>query len=83
VVRDPNNPDEVAVKKAAAIRMAEMSGPRIPLGVFYQVRLPTYSERLNEISPSFKDQIPAKLLIEDPEHRPTTDLSQLFAEIEV
>jgi 2-oxoglutarate ferredoxin oxidoreductase subunit beta len=83
LVRDPEDEDEISAKKGGALRMVESRGPRIPLGIFYQVATPTYSERLGELGPALKDCIPARLPIEDSHHRPMTDLGRLFAEVEV
>jgi 2-oxoglutarate ferredoxin oxidoreductase subunit beta len=83
LVHDGENDEEIMSKKSAALRMVETSGPRIPLGVFYQVALPTYSERLGELGPTVKDCIPAQLPIEDADHRPATDLTVLYSELTV
>jgi 2-oxoglutarate ferredoxin oxidoreductase subunit beta len=53
VVHDPSNVHEVIAKKAQAVERSYEWGDRIPLGVFYQARLRTYEEELEERLPEY------------------------------
>ncbi|MDA2913570.1 thiamine pyrophosphate-dependent enzyme [Acidobacteriia bacterium AH_259_A11_L15] len=48
VVHDPNDRAEVAQKKAQALLKSEEPSGRLPLGVFYQLEVPTYEDCLRE-----------------------------------
>jgi 2-oxoglutarate ferredoxin oxidoreductase subunit beta len=52
VVHDPNDEQEVVEKKLQAIRKSYEWGDRIPLGVYYQIELPTYEEEVITRQPS-------------------------------
>lgn len=81
-VRDPDNAEEVARKRQAAFEMAHVQGERIPLGVFYQIALSTFEERLAANIPALKESSAAALAIEDPStHLPLTDLTQTYREL--
>ena len=65
--------DEIVAKKAQAVEKSYEWGDRIPLGVFYQARLPTYEEELERRLAPYGE----KPLVEwDVEHR---DVSKLLA----
>ncbi|HKW78690.1 MAG TPA: 2-oxoacid:ferredoxin oxidoreductase subunit beta, partial [Candidatus Limnocylindria bacterium] len=53
-VLDPSDPEEIVAKKAAAVARSYEREP-IPIGVYYEVALPTYEEEVAKRIPSFKD----------------------------
>lgn len=57
MVHDPSNPSEVIAKKVQAIEKSYEFGDRIPLGVLYQIDLPTFEDGLMEGRPDF-DGVP-------------------------
>ena len=80
-VRNPDDAEEVEGKREAAFAMAHLKGARVPLGVFYQIQIPTFEERLAANIPILKDSTAASLVIEEPAtHRPTTDLTHSYHE---
>ncbi len=52
VVKDPTNLEEVIAKKAQAVAKSYEVEP-IPIGIYYQIDLPTYEERLAERMPEY------------------------------
>ncbi|MFQ5816505.1 MAG: thiamine pyrophosphate-dependent enzyme [Terriglobia bacterium] len=46
VVHDPTDPSAVAQKKAQALLRSEENSGRLPIGVFYQIAVPTYEDYL-------------------------------------
>lgn len=80
VVKDPTDAEEVALKRQKAFELTQYRGERTPVGVFYQIKLPTYQERLQAQVPLIKKVPPAKQPFEDAQHLPTTDLSKAFEE---
>ncbi len=81
VVKDPTNLDEVAEKQKKAFEMAYYRGERIPVGVFYEIKLPTYVERMQALAPMLKKYSPARVPFEDASHLPTTDLTKAYEEL--
>ena len=80
-VRNPDDAEEVERKREAAFAMAHLKGERVPLGIFYQISIPTFEERLAANIPVLKEATAASLAIEDPAtHRPITDLSHSYRE---
>jgi len=79
-VKDPTNIDEVTDKQKKAFEMAYYHGDRIPVGVFYEIKLPTYVERMQAQVPMLKKFSPARVPYEDASHLPTTDLSKVYEE---
>lgn len=77
VVHDPNNIDEIVAKQSAVFALTQQTD-RFPIGVYYQVELPTYEERLAERIPMLKETSAAKQIFADPSGKPTTDLSKMF-----
>jgi 2-oxoglutarate/2-oxoacid ferredoxin oxidoreductase subunit beta len=53
-VQDPTDPEEIVAKKAAAVKRSYEREP-IPIGVYYEVALPTYEDEVAKRIPSFKD----------------------------
>jgi 2-oxoglutarate ferredoxin oxidoreductase subunit beta len=80
VVKDPTNLEEVDKKRTKAFEMANYRGERIPVGVFYEIKLPTYVERMQAQAPMLKKYAPARVPYEDASHLPTTDLSKAYEE---
>ena len=76
VVKDPANLDEIDQKKKRAFEMANYRGEQVPIGVFYQVELPTYYERLAATAPVLNEHTPAGAPIADSSGKPTTDLAK-------
>lgn len=76
--------DESAQKLVNAILRSREWGDRIPVGVFYQnEHIPTYEERIGARIPNYLQKPPAKQTLTDSSGNNTTDLSKLFAEIQV
>lgn len=50
-VQDAGNVDEVVAKKVQAVAKSYEWGDRIPIGVFYQIEVPTYEDLLAERQP--------------------------------
>jgi 2-oxoglutarate ferredoxin oxidoreductase subunit beta len=53
-VQDPTDAEEVIAKKSAAVKRSYEREP-IPIGVYYEVALPTYEDEVAKRIPSFKD----------------------------
>ena len=79
-VQDPTNLDEVDTKRNKAFEMANFRGERIPVGVFYEIKLPTYDERMQAQVPMLKQYAPALMPYQDASHLPTTDLTKVYEE---
>jgi 2-oxoglutarate ferredoxin oxidoreductase subunit beta len=77
VVHDPSNIDEIVAKQSAAFALTQQTD-RFPIGVYYQIELPTYEERLAERIPMLKETSAAKQIFADPSGKPVTDLSKMF-----
>jgi len=70
VVKDPTDTEEVIAKKAAAVARSYEADP-IPIGIYYQVELPTYEDAVNQRIPALAE----KPLVEiDTFHRDVTPL---------
>ena len=74
-VKDPSNEEEVAAKRKQAFEMANYRGEQVPLGVIYQIELPTYYERVAVNVPILNEHTPTNLPIADAQGKPTSDLS--------
>jgi hypothetical protein len=79
-VKDPTNLDEVAQKQQKAFEVTHYRGERIPVGIFYEIKLPTYVERMQAQAPMLKKYAPARVPYEDASHLPTTDLTKAYEE---
>lgn len=53
-VHEPTDAEEIVAKKAAAVARSYEREP-IPIGVYYEVELPTYEDEINKRIPSLKD----------------------------
>ncbi len=84
VVHDPNNAEEISQKKGQAFQKSQEWGERIPTGIFYQITLPTFEDRLKERVPALKTSPAAKLPIYDPKTgTPTADISKALSDLQV
>ena len=73
-------PEEVEEKMNKAINKSMEWGDRIPIGVFYQNELvPTYEQRILQMSPSYLDNPPASQTVEF-EGKPITDIDDILKE---
>jgi len=61
VVHDPDNPVEIAQKKAQALVKSQEPGGRIALGVFYKLEAPTYLDYLKSKIPGLNEKPLAEL----------------------
>lgn len=81
-VHDPSNEQEIAEKKLQALQKVQGNEPQVALGVFYEVALPDFLDRIKPNIPLLQQYTSAKMPIEDPNtHAPTTDLSEAYAEV--
>jgi 2-oxoglutarate ferredoxin oxidoreductase subunit beta len=61
VVHNPDDPVEVAQKKAQALLKSQEAGGRIPLGVYYKLDVPTYEDHLKAKIPGLQQKPLAEL----------------------
>lgn len=78
-VADPADPEEVARKQVQAFERCNRIEARMPVGVFYEIALPTFMERLAERIPSLKFSTPAQAPVADGQGRPTTSIETILA----
>lgn len=83
VVHNASNLEQVEHKMANAFLKAQEWGNRIPIGVFYQIQLPTYGERLQERVPALREATPTRQVIADPKGHPAVDLSAVMENLRV
>jgi 2-oxoglutarate ferredoxin oxidoreductase subunit beta len=83
VVHDPSDEREIRHKQRQAFEQAMLREERAAIGVLFQVRLPTFDERLGESVPALRSAAPAAARIADGDGRPTTDISSLVREFSV
>ena len=84
VVHDPDNSEEVAQKMLQAFQKSQEWGEKIPLGVFYQINLSTFEDRLRDRIPVLKQYTPAKMPIYDSATgTPSVDISNALSELQV
>lgn len=79
IVKNPGDINEVNQKRFTAYERLHRIEDQVPVGVFYQIELPTYHDRLADNIPILKDYTPASLPIADDDNRPTTDLTNAMA----
>jgi 2-oxoglutarate ferredoxin oxidoreductase subunit beta len=75
-VKDPNDANEVNLKKGQAITLSFEWGERIPIGVFYRIQEPTYEDMIAQRMPSYKE---VPLVKQDLYNRDTTALFEALA----
>jgi 2-oxoglutarate ferredoxin oxidoreductase subunit beta len=73
VVQDPQDPQQVIARKLQAIEKSYEWGERIPLGVYYQIALPTYEQEAVERRPSLGQTPLAELDLRGRDTRPLLD----------
>lgn len=84
VVHDPENAEEISRKMTQAFQKSQEWGERIPIGVFYQIRFPTYEERLKERIPALNTHTAASMPIYDSTSgTPSVDISKALADLRV
>ena len=54
-VKDPSDKQEIIAKKAAAVARSYESEP-IPIGVYYEIELPTYEDAVNQRIPALAEK---------------------------
>lgn len=82
VVPESADEDTVFARMRQFIEKAHEWGDRIPTGVLLENRaLSTFEERIAGRVPSYRRAPPARRVIADEDGRPTTDLSEIFAEV--
>jgi 2-oxoglutarate/2-oxoacid ferredoxin oxidoreductase subunit beta len=69
-VQDPTNAQEIVAKKAAAVARSYETDP-IPIGIYYQVELPTYEDAVAQRIPALAEK---PLVEQDVFHRDVTPL---------
>lgn len=74
VVKNPADAHEVNEKRLRAFEKANAIEDRVPLGVYYQIKLPTYDELLKDNMPLLKEYAPIDIPYVDDDNNPTTDL---------
>jgi 2-oxoglutarate ferredoxin oxidoreductase subunit beta len=83
-VKDPKNQDEIVYKQKQAFEKSFEWGDKIPIGIFYQIEISTYEERINERCNTYLQNPPAAQQIEDPlTHTPITDISKLLSPLTI
>ena len=80
VVQNPQDAQEVNEKRLRAFEKANALEDRVPLGIYYQIQLPTYDELLKQNMPILKDYTPIELPYMDAANNPTTDLGSAMHE---
>lgn len=61
VVHNPDDPAEIAQKKAQALIRSQEAGGRVALGVFYKCEVPTYEDFLKKKIPGLREKPLAEL----------------------
>ncbi|MDX2084285.1 MAG: thiamine pyrophosphate-dependent enzyme [Candidatus Melainabacteria bacterium] len=79
VVENPTDPAEVSQKRQQALQKAYEVEERVPLGVYFQVGLPTYDELLKQNLPPLREHSPVEIPYHDDQMKPTTDLTSALA----
>jgi 2-oxoglutarate ferredoxin oxidoreductase subunit beta len=82
-VKDPTDEAEIGQKKAQAFLKSMEWGDDIPTGVFFQIELPTYEERLQDRIPDYLEHPPASKVPGDAQGKPTTDVRHLIDALRV
>lgn len=83
-VKNPANQEEIVQKQTQAIAKSFEWEDKVPIGIFYQIEIPTYEERINKVCNTYLQSPPASQRISDPlTNEPTTDISKLLAPITI
>lgn len=80
-VQNPSDEGEIQAKKLQALQKVQGTEPQVALGVFYEVELPDFMDRIKPNIPLLQQYTSAKMPIEDAAHTPTTDLTEAYAEV--
>ncbi len=81
-VKDPTNQDEILRKQLQALAKSFEWDDKVPIGIFYQIEISTYEERINERCKTYFAAPPASQQIEDPlTKQAITDISKLMEPI--
>jgi 2-oxoglutarate ferredoxin oxidoreductase subunit beta len=79
VVKNPGDPKEVADKQAQAFLRSQET-EKLPLGVFYQINLPTLGDKLQKAIPTYGPTPPAKQVIVQDGGKPGMDVTAIMDE---
>lgn len=82
-VANPDSMEEVTRKRQEAYELMTTRGDQEPLGVFYQIELPTYDQLMKVNIPSLKDYAPIDVPFHDANNVATTDLSSAWDDLVV
>lgn len=74
-VTNPSVRAEVVAKQQQAFERCNRIEPRVPLGIFYQIELPTFMDNLDENIPLFKEYAPVEVPYTDKNGKPNVDLT--------
>lgn len=80
LVQNPNDADEVNRMELAALTKIRTREERIGIGVFYQIKKPTFMDRLFPLNPKLAKTPSYKMEICDKNGTPNTDLTPSYAE---
>ena len=84
VVHNPDDAEEMSKKMLQAFMKSQEWGEKIPTGIFYQVNLPTFEDRLKERVAARQKYTPANMPIYDAATgTPNLDISGALAELRV
>jgi 2-oxoglutarate ferredoxin oxidoreductase subunit beta len=61
LVHNPNDPAEIAQKKAQALLKSQETGGRLALGLYYKLEVPTYEDHLKAKIPGLGEKPLAEL----------------------
>lgn len=78
-VLDPCDVEEITCKRVEAFDRGTRIEDRIPVGVFFEIDLPTFSERLAARIQALRETTPVGMNISDDEGRPTTEIGEILA----
>jgi 2-oxoglutarate ferredoxin oxidoreductase subunit beta len=82
-VKDPGNAEEVYGKVSSAIAKSMAWGDVIPTGVFYNIDISTYEERIRDRLPSYPLHHPANAKYADAKGHPTAGLAPFMKGLRV
>jgi 2-oxoglutarate/2-oxoacid ferredoxin oxidoreductase subunit beta len=80
LVKNPLDIHEVNEKRQQAFIKAHQIEERVPLGIYYQIQLPTYEDNLKNNMPLLQQYAPVDIPYYDAQGNPTTDLSSAMAD---
>lgn len=80
VVKNAHDIEEVNAKRQQAFAKAHEIEEQVPLGVFYQIQLPTYHEMIQNNIPMLKQYASVDIPYYDAAFKPTTDLTSAMAD---